>query len=62
MADAILIIETPSEGFHDANPAEEPSQRYRNGLAKWELSLVDRDLNSGFSADADPEFRGSCDR
>ena len=60
-ADEILDIEQSIDGVHDADHAGQPSQRSRNGVARWKLSLVDRGLNLGFGHVVDQGFRGLCE-
>ena len=60
-ADEILDVEQSIDSVHEANPAGEPSQRSRNGLARRELSLVDRGLNRGCGQAVDQDFRALCE-
>lgn len=59
--DEILDVEQSIDGVHGANSAGGPSQRSRNGLARRELPLVDRDLNHGFRQVVDQDVRGLCE-
>ena len=60
-ADEILDVAQSIDSVHEANPAGEPSQRSRNGLARRGLSLVGCDLNAGFGQAFDRDFRGLCE-